>query len=85
MFPRKYNDLIDKYSQEYNLDKYLMYFIKEGTAELTTRDGETITLGNGFFVNFPNNGFCYKCDDSSPWSIKWISVNGDIIEKSIYE
>ena len=24
MFPRKYNDLIDKYSQEYNLDKYLI-------------------------------------------------------------
>lgn len=24
MFPRKYNDLIDKYANEYNLDKYLI-------------------------------------------------------------
>ena len=65
----------------YNLDKYLMYFIKEGKATVTLVNGETLTLENGFFVNFPHSLSRYKCDENSPWSIKWIMADGQTIGK----
>lgn len=65
----------------YNLDKYLMYFIKEGRATVTLAQGEKITLTSGFFVNFPHSLSRYKCDENSPWTIKWIMADGQVIEK----
>lgn len=65
----------------YNLDKYLIYFIKEGSATVTLADGKILTITSGFFVNFPHSLSQYKCDENSPWTIKWIMADGQAIEK----
>lgn len=65
----------------YDLDKYLMYFIKEGRATVTLAGGEELTLTSGFFVNFPHSLSHYKCDENSPWTIKWIMADGQAVEK----
>lgn len=65
----------------YDRDKYLIYFIKEGRATLTTKDGVTLTLSKGFFVNFPESYAFYSCDEGAPWTIKWIMADGSMIEK----
>lgn len=65
----------------YEYKRYLIYFIKEGRAELTLDDGKAITLSKGFFVNFPESGACYSCEEGTPWTIKWIVADGIIIER----
>ena len=69
------------YFGPYDRDTYLLYYIKEGKA-LLQNQGEAITLsGNGFFVNFPQSRTVYRCVDKIPWSIQWIAVEGNTIEK----
>ncbi len=65
----------------YEIDRYLIYFIKEGKATLTLENGEILILNKGFFVNFPKSRTQYQCDENTPWTIKWIMVNGEIIGK----
>lgn len=65
----------------YTQEKYLIYFIKEGKARLKYNKKEMDIYSTGLFVNFPNSQTSYECYMGVPWSIKWISVNGDIIEK----
>lgn len=65
----------------YDQDRYLIYFIKEGRATLTTKNNKTIILSKGFFVNFPQSYTSYCCDDGVPWTIKWIMAEGAILEK----
>ena len=65
----------------YDQDRYLIYYIKEGRATLTTEDGKALTLSKGFFVNFPQSLATYRCEEGSPWTIKWIMAEGEIIEK----
>lgn len=65
----------------YDRDTYLIYYIKEGTALLKCNGKETEISAKGFFVNFPNSQNTYRCKDNVLWSIKWIVVDGVMIEK----
>ncbi len=65
----------------YNQDKYLIYFIKEGEAEVFFENGSSINISEGFFVNFPNSHTTYRCKEGSAWSIKWIMASGNAIGK----
>lgn len=65
----------------YNQDRYLIYFIKEGEAEVFFRNGSSINISEGFFVNFPNSYTTYRCKEGSAWSIKWIMASGNAIGK----
>ncbi len=65
----------------YNQDKYLIYFIKEGEAEVFFENGVSINISEGFFVNFPNSHTTYRCKENSAWSIKWIMASGNAIGK----
>ena len=63
----------------YDRVSYLLYYIKEGEAELTVGDRRLLLRGEGFFVNFPRSGCVYRTRDSVPWSIKWIAAEGEQI------
>lgn len=65
----------------YKIARYLIYFIKEGKATLELKDGRSLTLSKGFFVNFPESQATYRCEDGAPWTIKWIMAEGEMIEK----
>ncbi len=65
----------------YTDKKYLIYYIKEGRAALYANGKQTELFGQGFFVNFPESGTLYECEEGTPWSIKWIVVGGEMIEK----
>ncbi len=62
-------------------DDYLIYYIKKGEAELTVGNSRILLSGEGFFVNFPHSNYIYRSTDAHPWSIKWISANGELIER----
>ena len=62
-------------------DKYLLYYIREGKAKLRIGDEESLLVGEGFFVNFPQSQTVYECVEGVPWSIKWIMVDGATVEK----
>lgn len=65
----------------YTRQQYLIYYIKEGSATLQL-DGRAMELtSKGFFVNFPNSQTIYHCAENVPWSIKWIVVEGRVIEQ----
>lgn len=60
----------------YDRDDYLIYYIKEGRAQLSL-GGERRTLRAGqVFVNFPHSGCIYTTEEGEPWSIKWFSADG---------
>lgn len=63
----------------YDRDSYLIYYIKEGEAELSVGGRRLLLRGEGFFVNFPRSGCVYRTQDSVPWSIKWIAAEGEQI------
>ena len=63
----------------YERDEYLMYYIKEGEAELSVDGRELLLKGEGFFVNFPKSGCIYRARESLPWTIKWVSVGGELV------
>lgn len=63
----------------YERDEYLMYYIKEGEAVLTVDGRELLLAGEGFFVNFPHSGCAYRAKEALPWTIKWISVGGELV------
>ena len=63
----------------YERDEYLMYYIKEGEAVLTVDGRELLLAGEGFFVNFPHRGCVYRAKEALPWTIKWISVGGELV------
>ena len=63
----------------YDRESYLIYYIKEGRAELTMGDTRILLEGEGFFVNFPHSGCVYRADEATPWSIKWISADGELL------
>lgn len=65
----------------YDQDRYLIYYIKEGEALLQMQDREITMSAKGFFVNFPNSSTVYRCAEGAAWSIKWIMVDGQILEK----
>ena len=65
----------------YTQDRYLIYFIKEGEAEVFFENGSSINISEGFFVNFPNSHTIYRCKEGSAWSIKWIMASGNAIGK----
>ena len=77
---KRYRSILHQFGP-YDKDKYLIYFIKEGRATLTTEDGKTLTLSKGFFVNFPESHTFYRCDEGTPWTIKWIMADGNMIER----
>ena len=64
----------------YNRNNYLLYYIKEGSATLISNGFKKKISAQGFFVNFPNSQNIYYSNNSSFWSIKWIVVDGKIIE-----
>ena len=63
----------------YTRDDYLIYYIKEGEAELRCGDKCIPLFGEGFFVNFPKSNFVYRSQEALPWSIKWVSVGGELV------
>ncbi len=65
----------------YAQKRYIIYFIKEGRAELTLNSGKILILSRGFFVNFPESLSYYTCEEGTPWTIKWIVADGIMIEK----
>ena len=65
----------------YTRDQYLIYYIKEGRATLALDDRKIELSAQGFFVNFPNSKAEYRCIENVPWSIKWIAVDGRMIEQ----
>lgn len=77
---KRYRSISHRYGP-YNQDRYLIYYIKEGSALLTLKNGKTMTLSGGFFVNFPESYASYRCEEGAPWTIKWIMADGSMIEK----
>lgn len=77
---KRYKSILHQFGP-YDRDKYLIYFIKEGRSTLTRKNGRTLTLSKGFYVNFPESYDYYCCDAGMPWTIKWIMADGDMIEK----
>ena len=63
----------------YLRDDYLICYIKEGEAELTVNGRRLLLKSEGFFVNFPKSGGVYRAREVLPWSIKWISAEGELI------
>ena len=64
----------------YDRNTYLLYYIKEGSATLISNGCKKEISARGFFVNFPNSQNIYYTNNNSFWSIKWIVVEGTIIE-----
>ncbi len=65
----------------YDRDQYLLYYIKEGRARLSVNGHEVELCGQGFFVNFPHSLTEYHCVKHVPWSIRWVVVDGAMIER----
>ena len=63
----------------YERDEYLIYYIKEGEAELFGGGDVPRLVGEGIFVNFPHSGCVYRANAALPWSIKWISAGGELV------
>ena len=63
----------------YTRDDYLIYYIKEGEADLTVNGEQIVLKGEGFFVNFPKSGGVYHARETNPWSIKWVSAGGELV------
>lgn len=61
-------------------DRFLLYFVKEGSAELDFGGKKTVICENTFLVIFPKSQFGYVCRKNLPWSIKWLAVQGDALE-----
>lgn len=61
-------------------DRFLLYFVKEGSAELDFGEKKTVICENTFLVIFPKSQFGYVCRKNLPWSIKWLAVQGDALE-----
>ena len=62
-------------------DDYLIYYIKKGEAVLSSDNKRILLSGEGFFVNFPYSNYVYRSDETRPWSIKWISAKGELVER----
>lgn len=77
---KRYRSISHRYGP-YEQERYLIYYIKEGVAELKLGSKITEISATGFFVNFPNSNAIYRCKTNSPWTIKWIMAEGEIIEK----
>ncbi len=65
----------------YDRDTYLLYYIKEGSASLISNGEESEISASGFFVNFPHSQNLYQSKNNIPWSIKWIVIGGEAVEK----
>lgn len=65
----------------YQGDKLLIYYVKEGKAKLTVNGQQTELCAPAFFVNFPNSQSVYECLDGVSWSIKWMIVDGAMVER----
>ena len=63
----------------YEREEYLIYYIKEGEADLFGGGDVHRLSGEGFFVNFPHSGCIYRTRESLPWSIKWVSAGGELV------
>jgi len=64
----------------YDRDTYLLYYIAEGSAILYADGREQNISARGFFVNFPHSRNVYHCKAGIPWTIKWISAEGELLE-----
>ena len=62
-------------------DDYLIYYIKKGEAVLSADNRRILLSGEGFFVNFPYSDYVYRSNETRPWSIKWISAKGNLVER----
>ena len=76
---KRYRSIAHGYGP-YIKNQYLIYYIKEGKATLFLPGKEPVIISKGFFVNFPESGARYQCEEDTPWTIKWIIVDGKAIE-----
>ena len=65
----------------YDKGTFLLYFIKEGSATLLSNGKESQISAPGFFVNYPHSQNTYCANKNTYWSIKWIVIDGSVIEK----
>ena len=59
----------------------LIYYIKEGRADLMLEGGVHPLCAGSVFVNFPHSTYRYRSLPEAPWSIKWISAAGPRLEE----
>jgi len=77
---KRYRSISHHYGP-YTENRYLIYYIKEGDAELKINNKKMKIGAKGLFVNFPNSKAEYRCSENSIWTIKWIMADGESIEK----
>lgn len=62
-------------------ERFLLTFVNEGEADLIVRGKKVLLKSHDLLVVYPGEKLEYKTKKDVPWSISWVGIYGDAVEK----